>query len=97
MNPQELTQTVVSIIETTSNKIGVENDFNREMNSIGVSQTSSGIHKFDGTADTANKIHSHLIKLGYVHDDILGEYNKPVGKTFHVVKVSNKSVAHRFL
>lgn len=97
MNPSELTNVVLNILQENTDKMTVENEFHRGMNDLGIAQNRHGVHMSDGTSETANKIHQKLVGMGYQHDTTLGEYNKPVGKTFHVVKVSGKKVSHRFL
>lgn len=97
MNPSELTTVVLNILQENTDKLSTEKEFHRGMNDLGISQNRSGVHVSDGSAETTNKIHAKLVGMGYHHDAILGEYNKPVGKTFHVVKVKNKTVSSRFL
>ena len=97
MNPQELVNTVKDILESHENQTKVESDFHQAMQAIGSKKNNNGTHTTDGLANTQNKIHAKLKQMGYEHDTTLGEYNKPVGKSFHVVKIKGKTITHRFL
>lgn len=97
MNPQELVNTVKQIIESTENQIKVESDFHSALREVGTKRNNNGTHTTDGSANTHNKVHDKLKQAGYEHDTTLGEYSKPVGKTFHVVKIKGKTITHRFL
>ena len=97
MAPSELISTVKLILESVENQNKVESDFHQALQAIGTKKNNNGTHTSDGLATTANKIHTKLKQMGYERDTTLGEYNKQVGKTFHVVKLKGNTITQRFL